>query len=128
MFASCSALEILGALCLVPGGHKKVLTAMDHFQTFAVERIRFQVKLVTAMSYKHARTHAHTADSLFLSAIPDADADSGPDSQFGRAARLGQPTDSSTFLFQRHYQLQGGTGGLRSRFICSCSRVRIMQC
>ena len=37
-------LEIVGALCLVPGGHKKVLTAMDHFQTFAVERIRFQVQ------------------------------------------------------------------------------------
>lgn len=39
-----TALEILGALCLVPGGHKKVLTAMEHFQKFAVERIRFQVQ------------------------------------------------------------------------------------
>ena len=39
-----AALEILGALCLVPGGHKKVLNAMDHFQKFAAERIRFQVK------------------------------------------------------------------------------------
>ena len=39
-----SVLEIVGALCLVPGGHKKVLTAMDHFQKFAVERIRFQVR------------------------------------------------------------------------------------
>ncbi|CAI8048375.1 Disheveled-associated activator of morphogenesis 2 [Geodia barretti] len=39
-------LEIVGALCLVPGGHKKVLTAMDHFQTFAVERIRFQTLIV----------------------------------------------------------------------------------
>ena len=27
----------------MPGGHKKVLAAMDHFQKFAVERIRFQV-------------------------------------------------------------------------------------
>jgi len=40
------ALEILGALCLVPGGHKKVLTAMDHFQKFAMERTRFQVGIV----------------------------------------------------------------------------------
>lgn len=39
----CTALEILGALCLVPGGHKKVLNAMDHFQKFAMERARFQV-------------------------------------------------------------------------------------
>lgn len=42
-FVEISVLEIVGALCLVPGGHKKVLTAMDHFQKFAVERIRFQV-------------------------------------------------------------------------------------
>ena len=38
------ALEILGALCLVPGGHRKVLSAMDHFQKFSMERTRFQVK------------------------------------------------------------------------------------
>merc|ERR1719376_311951 len=37
-----SALEILGAVCLVPGGHKKVLEAMIHFQNFAHERTRFQ--------------------------------------------------------------------------------------
>lgn len=37
-------LEILGACCLVPGGHKKVLDAMCHFQKFAEERTRFQVK------------------------------------------------------------------------------------
>ena len=41
-----SALEILGALCLIPGGHKKVLNAMIHFQHFACERIRFQVSLL----------------------------------------------------------------------------------
>lgn len=35
-------LEMLGALCLVPGGHRKVLGAMDHFQKFAAERTRFQ--------------------------------------------------------------------------------------
>lgn len=38
-----AALEILGAVCLVPGGHKKVLSAMLHFQIFAAERTRFQV-------------------------------------------------------------------------------------
>ena len=37
-----AALEILGAVCLVPGGHKKVLTAMLRFQEFAAERTRFQ--------------------------------------------------------------------------------------
>ncbi|XP_055684371.1 disheveled-associated activator of morphogenesis 1 isoform X1 [Lutzomyia longipalpis] len=37
-----AALEILGAVCLVPGGHKKVLVAMHHFQKFAAERTRFQ--------------------------------------------------------------------------------------
>ncbi|XP_026478989.1 disheveled-associated activator of morphogenesis 1 isoform X3 [Ctenocephalides felis] len=36
------ALEILGAVCLVPGGHKKVLAAMMHYQKYAHERTRFQ--------------------------------------------------------------------------------------
>ena len=38
-------LEILGGVCLLPGGHKKVLEAMLHFQQFAGERTRFQVCL-----------------------------------------------------------------------------------
>lgn len=38
-------LEILGAVCLVPGGHKKALDAMTHFQKFNEERTRFQVHL-----------------------------------------------------------------------------------
>lgn len=38
-----AALEILGAVCLVPGGHKKVLQAMSHYQRYAAERLRFQV-------------------------------------------------------------------------------------
>ena len=38
-----AVLEILGAVCLVPGGHHKVLHAMLHFQSFANERTRFQV-------------------------------------------------------------------------------------
>ena len=37
-----SVLEILGAMCLVPGGHKKVLDAMYYYQQFASERTRFQ--------------------------------------------------------------------------------------
>ncbi|XP_066141423.1 disheveled-associated activator of morphogenesis 1 [Euwallacea fornicatus] len=37
-----AVLEILGAVCLVPGGHKKVLDAMHHYQKFAFERARFQ--------------------------------------------------------------------------------------
>ncbi|KAJ0176247.1 hypothetical protein K1T71_008421 [Dendrolimus kikuchii] len=37
-----AALEILGAVCLVPGGHKKVLEAMVHFQKYSGERARFQ--------------------------------------------------------------------------------------
>lgn len=38
-----AVLEILGAVCLVPGGHKKVLQAMLHYQVYAAERTRFQV-------------------------------------------------------------------------------------
>lgn len=41
-----AVLEILGAVCLVPGGHKKVLEAMVHYQTFAAERTRFQVLIL----------------------------------------------------------------------------------
>ncbi|KXJ72201.1 hypothetical protein RP20_CCG018647 [Aedes albopictus] len=37
-----AALEILGAVCAVPGGHKKVLTAMLNYQEYATERVRFQ--------------------------------------------------------------------------------------
>ncbi|XP_040055075.1 disheveled-associated activator of morphogenesis 1 [Gasterosteus aculeatus] len=41
-----AVLEILGAVCLVPGGHKKVLEAMLHYQTFASERTRFQTLMM----------------------------------------------------------------------------------
>ncbi|XP_025193799.1 disheveled-associated activator of morphogenesis 1 isoform X3 [Melanaphis sacchari] len=37
-----AVLEILGASCLVPGGHKKVLDAMTDYREFAHERARFQ--------------------------------------------------------------------------------------
>ena len=36
-------LEILGAICIVPGGHRKVLQAMLHFQRCYKEHARFQV-------------------------------------------------------------------------------------
>ena len=42
-FFLCLAIEILGAVSLVPGGHRKILVAMSHFQKFAGERTRFQV-------------------------------------------------------------------------------------
>ena len=45
-----AVLEILGAVCLVPGGHRKVLEAMLHFQQYAAERTRFQV-LPTCLSF-----------------------------------------------------------------------------
>ncbi|KAM9777941.1 disheveled-associated activator of morphogenesis 1 [Neosynchiropus ocellatus] len=41
-----AVLEILGAVCLVPGGHKKVLEAMMHYQRFAAERTRFQTVMM----------------------------------------------------------------------------------
>ncbi|TRY94949.1 hypothetical protein DNTS_013098 [Danionella cerebrum] len=40
-----AVLEIMGAVCLVPGGHKKILEAMLHYQKFASERTRFQTLL-----------------------------------------------------------------------------------
>ncbi|XP_051908014.1 disheveled-associated activator of morphogenesis 1-like isoform X2 [Hippocampus zosterae] len=43
--AKVAALEILGAVCLVPGGHRKILEAMLHYQRFARERTRFQTLL-----------------------------------------------------------------------------------
>ena len=42
--AKIAALEILGAVCLVPGGHRKVLQAMLNFQEYVSERVRFQVR------------------------------------------------------------------------------------
>ena len=47
-----AVLEILGAVCLVPGGHKKVLEAMLHFQKYSHERTRFQVQFITKNSQK----------------------------------------------------------------------------
>jgi len=38
-------LEILGAICLIPGGRKKVLEAMYHYHKYTGERTRFQVSI-----------------------------------------------------------------------------------
>ena len=46
-----AALEILGAMCLVPGGHKRVLQAMIHFQQHVGERTRFQVSTFDRQSH-----------------------------------------------------------------------------
>ncbi|KAJ7991315.1 hypothetical protein DPEC_G00296050 [Dallia pectoralis] len=40
-----AVLEILGAVCLVPDGHKNVLQSMIHYQKYAAERTRFQTLL-----------------------------------------------------------------------------------
>uniref|UniRef100_A0A8C9U7H0 Dishevelled associated activator of morphogenesis 1b n=1 Tax=Scleropages formosus TaxID=113540 RepID=A0A8C9U7H0_SCLFO len=40
-----AVLEIMGAVCLVPGGHRKILEAMLYYQKFASERTRFQTLL-----------------------------------------------------------------------------------
>ncbi|XP_046849776.1 disheveled-associated activator of morphogenesis 1-like isoform X2 [Xenia sp. Carnegie-2017] len=37
-----AVIEILAAICLVPGGHKKALQALTHYQQYAMERTRFQ--------------------------------------------------------------------------------------
>lgn len=41
-----SVLELFGAMCMIPGGHKKVLQAFVHFQNYAGERTRFQSLIV----------------------------------------------------------------------------------
>nr|XP_045619347.1 disheveled-associated activator of morphogenesis 1-like isoform X1 [Procambarus clarkii] len=54
-------LEILGGVCLLPGGHKKVLEAMLHFQKFSGERTRFQTLIVDL-----DRSWGNYADELSL--------------------------------------------------------------
>ncbi|XP_038047019.1 disheveled-associated activator of morphogenesis 1-A-like [Patiria miniata] len=65
-------LEILGGVCLVPGGHRKVLNAMCHYQEYASERTRFQ-RLVNDLdrSTGHYREEVNlkTAILSFINAI-----------------------------------------------------------
>lgn len=56
-----AVLEILGAVCLVPGGHKKVLQAMLHYQKYASERTRFQVGAPHGLSHS---PHSYTNSAL----------------------------------------------------------------
>ncbi|KAK2825822.1 hypothetical protein Q5P01_020036 [Channa striata] len=67
-----AVLEILGAVCLVPGGHKKVLEAMMHYQKFASERTRFQT-LVTDLDRSTGRykdeVNLKTAIMSFINAV-----------------------------------------------------------
>uniref|UniRef100_A0A7N8X4D1 Dishevelled associated activator of morphogenesis 1a n=1 Tax=Mastacembelus armatus TaxID=205130 RepID=A0A7N8X4D1_9TELE len=67
-----AVLEILGAVCLVSGGHKKVLEAMLHYQKFASERTRFQT-LVTDLSRSTGRyrdeVNLKTAIMSFINAV-----------------------------------------------------------
>uniref|UniRef100_UPI0037E79327 disheveled-associated activator of morphogenesis 1 n=1 Tax=Semicossyphus pulcher TaxID=241346 RepID=UPI0037E79327 len=67
-----AVLEILGAVCLVPGGHRKVLEAMLHYQTFAAERTRFQT-LVTDLDRSTGRyrdeVNLKTAIMSFINAV-----------------------------------------------------------
>ena len=62
-----NALEILGAMCLVPGGHKKVLEAMLHYQIFASERTRFQGKYLGVIQY--LRKQVEVGGWIFLSNV-----------------------------------------------------------
>lgn len=65
-------LEILGAVCLVPGGHKKVLNAMVHFQHYAMERTRFQtlvLDLAQSLDSEHDSSNLQTAILSFINAI-----------------------------------------------------------
>nr|XP_019940231.1 PREDICTED: disheveled-associated activator of morphogenesis 1-like [Paralichthys olivaceus] len=67
-----AVLEILGAVCLVPGGHKKVLEAMLHYQKFASERTRFQ-SLLTDLDRSTGRyrdeVNLKTAVMSFINAV-----------------------------------------------------------
>ncbi|XP_060736538.1 disheveled-associated activator of morphogenesis 1 [Tachysurus vachellii] len=67
-----AVLEILGAVCLVPGGHRKVLEAMLHYQKYASERTRFQT-LVNELDRSTGRyrdeVNLKTAAMSFINAV-----------------------------------------------------------
>uniref|UniRef100_H2YP96 Uncharacterized protein n=1 Tax=Ciona savignyi TaxID=51511 RepID=H2YP96_CIOSA len=70
-----AVLEILGAVCLVPGGHKKVLEAMLHYQKYSNERTRFQ-NIVNELALNHHspeddtfEVNMKTAAMSFLNAL-----------------------------------------------------------
>uniref|UniRef100_A0A3P9IAY7 Dishevelled associated activator of morphogenesis 1b n=1 Tax=Oryzias latipes TaxID=8090 RepID=A0A3P9IAY7_ORYLA len=67
-----AVLEIMGAVCLVPGGHKKILESMLHYQHFACERTRFQT-LINDLDRKTGRyrdeVNLKTAIMSFINAV-----------------------------------------------------------
>uniref|UniRef100_A0A8C6R0R2 Dishevelled associated activator of morphogenesis 2 n=1 Tax=Nannospalax galili TaxID=1026970 RepID=A0A8C6R0R2_NANGA len=72
-----AVLEILGAVCLVPGGHKKVLEAMLHYQVYAAERTRFQTllnELDRSLGRYRDEVNLKTAIMSFINAVLNAGA------------------------------------------------------
>ncbi|XP_018422885.1 PREDICTED: disheveled-associated activator of morphogenesis 2 [Nanorana parkeri] len=72
-----AVLEILGAVCLVPDGHKKVLQAMFHYQVYAAERTRFQTllnELDRSMGRYRDEVNLKTAIMSFINAVLNAGA------------------------------------------------------
>ncbi|XP_014116719.1 PREDICTED: disheveled-associated activator of morphogenesis 2 isoform X2 [Pseudopodoces humilis] len=72
-----AVLEILGAVCLVPDGHKKVLQAMFHYQVYAAERTRFQSllnELDRSMGRYQDEVNLKTAIMSFINAVLNAGA------------------------------------------------------
>uniref|UniRef100_A0A3B3CQY5 Dishevelled associated activator of morphogenesis 1b n=1 Tax=Oryzias melastigma TaxID=30732 RepID=A0A3B3CQY5_ORYME len=67
-----AVLEIMGAVCLVPGGHRKILESMLHYQHFACERTRFQT-LINDLDRKTGRyrdeVNLKTAIMSFINAV-----------------------------------------------------------
>uniref|UniRef100_A0A8C4NGJ5 Dishevelled associated activator of morphogenesis 2 n=2 Tax=Eptatretus burgeri TaxID=7764 RepID=A0A8C4NGJ5_EPTBU len=72
-----AVLEILGAVCLVPGGHRRVLQAMAHYQEYAAERTRFQT-LITDLDRSTGKyreeVNLKTAIMSFINAMLKAGA------------------------------------------------------
>ncbi|RVE66366.1 hypothetical protein OJAV_G00106700 [Oryzias javanicus] len=72
-----AVLEILGAVCLVPDGHKKVLQAMGHYQKYAAERTRFQTllnELDKSTGRYRDEVNLKTAIMSFINAVLNAGA------------------------------------------------------
>ncbi|XP_053315011.1 disheveled-associated activator of morphogenesis 2 isoform X2 [Spea bombifrons] len=72
-----AVLEILGAVCLVPDGHKKVLRAMLHYQVYAAERTRFQSllnELDRSLGKYRDEVNLKTAIMSFINAVLNAGA------------------------------------------------------
>ncbi|KAJ8346130.1 hypothetical protein SKAU_G00303230 [Synaphobranchus kaupii] len=72
-----AVLEILGAVCLVPDGHKKVLQAMVHYQKYAAERTRFQTllnELDRSTGHYRDEVNLKTAIISFINAMLNAGA------------------------------------------------------